>query len=80
MFNRNLFAALLAVAAVGVKGSPINFGDEIGIAKFCVGKYFQEPCVPYSVGFQECSELYNEFNDSIYSFKGDPNLNCNLYE
>jgi len=72
MFYRNLFAALLAVAAVGVKGSPVNYGDKIGMVTFFVGKNYNcidYPCIAYVPGHEECHEFYGQFNQSIHSVK-----------
>jgi len=80
MFYRNLFASLLAVAAIGVKGSPIEPGDNLGTVKFCINTFYQEPCAPYSPGHSDCNDLFGEFNNNIRSFIANgPRVYCVLY-
>ena len=80
MFCRNLFVAVLAVAAVGVKGSPFEWGDEIGIATVYIGKDYQGDSLSYLPGHAECNTLRDEFDNSIHSFEIDIGMICQLYE
>jgi len=69
-------ATLLAVAAVGVKGSPIEPGEEFGIVNYNLAG----PCILYLSGSFDCKELYGEFNDTAHCFKPGPGMLYMLYK
>jgi len=82
LFSRNLFAALLAVAAVSVEGSPIEPRQQfLGVAKFCVGYNLEPPCIAYLFSKDRmCPNLLPGFNDSTHSFESNPDMFCIGYE
>jgi len=79
LFSRNLFAVLIAVAAVGVNGSPVKRDDPNTIFA-CKGKKWGAECDHFPVNLGVCTDVRSDYNDLISSFGPPPDVTCHLYE
>jgi hypothetical protein len=93
LFSANLFATLLAVAAVGVIGSPVgvqkdgqNTGSPVvqtgglGTVSYCQGEQFAEPCQSQPVNAGQCYNVLDDFKQKVKSIKPlDASFNCDLF-
>ena len=87
LFSKNLFAALLAVAAVRVTGSPVELQkrDSIGSAQWCSGDNCElngwiEPTTPTSLNCYQTGDIC--WLDSFVARPADGNAGgifCTLY-
>ena len=77
MFSRSPFAVLLAVAAVGVKGSHVESSKPLGSIRFCTDYGFNGTCYFHEVpgGGAPCIDLRLD-NDTARSFGSDPGIAC----
>ena len=81
VFSMNLPAALLAVAAVGVKGSPAEPPQSLSTAVFCPEYGFKGNCNFYNVSVDvQCKNIDGPFDNSAYSFASDPGIKCIAFE
>jgi len=81
LFSRTFFAAFLAVAAVGVSGSPVESEKRDSKFVFCQGKYWQPPCAyPDSVELEKCHDFITEYNlVNINTFVVPHGLTCGVF-
>ena len=94
LFSANLFAALLAVAAVGVTGSPVdvqkdgqNTGSPVQVQKgglgtvsYCEGEQFATPCQSQPVDAGTCYNIIDGFKQKVKSIKPlEASFNCDLF-
>ena len=82
MFSRTFFVALLAVAAAGVTGSPVELeeGDPLGNVFYCDCEGWTGSCATRPVEVDTCKEVHNEeYNIEINAFGPDDGIYCVLY-
>ena len=84
LFSGNLFAALLAITAIGVTGSSVARmkREQLGNVYICDGEAFTEvaqPCQLLSVDSGNCTQPPALFNGTIASFGPDAGIGCTLY-
>jgi hypothetical protein len=81
LFSTNLFAALLAVAAVGVTGSPVEVEKRgLGTVSYCEGEQFAQPCRSQPVDAGQCYNIIDGFKQKVKSIEPlGGTFNCNLF-
>jgi len=84
LFSKNLFAALLAVAAVGVNGSPVELKKRqiLDTILVCPDDFDSRPtqtCGTYNFAAEECIELGQGVNDTANSVVISPGLTCDFH-
>ena len=76
-----LFTALLAVAAAGVAGSPVELEKRIStIVSYCVNPHGKLPCNEPHLDLDQCSNCPAGFGGNISMFWPSSGTACTLYE
>ena len=86
LFSGNLFTVLLAIAAVGVIGSPVELGRGapggdlgLGTVFYCDGGGFAEPCHSPIVQDGECMNVTEDLLDKVSAVRPGYGIGCTLY-
>jgi len=85
VFSKNLLAVLLAVAAVGVNGSPTELEKRKTFTTELCPDYWVSPgqtqaCLRMTLEEGECHDPPEEYNDWAASIVLSPRLVCDLYQ
>jgi len=79
LFSINLFAVFVAVAAVGVSGSPAGVDKRVDSkVLICSGKEWSGTCQNFDP-VARCKRIPSDFNGSIGSFGPPIGFTCALY-
>jgi hypothetical protein len=80
MFPGKFFAALLAIAASGVTGSPVELEKrDLGVIYMCQGKNWGQPCLPIHVPDKGCQKVPDDYDKKINSIGSVETLYCALF-